>query len=88
VDGHFLFPVGESVRAVIRASASPGFWGSWLYKSRYPRRRFARATASSACPAATPSSWISINSCLLVPILPQLRTRRTVPKRSCSIMSE
>ena len=42
--------------------------------------------ASSAWPAAISSSWISTISCPLVPIRPQLRTRRTVPNRSPSIM--
>jgi hypothetical protein len=41
----------------------------------------ARATASSACSAVISSAKISIISFPFVPILPQLRTRRTVPNR-------
>ena len=46
------------------------------YRSRYPRRRLARATASSACPASISLAKASTSSWPLVPIRPQLRTRR------------
>lgn len=50
-----------------------------------PRRRFALAAASSVCPASISSAKSLSRSCPLVPIGPQLRTKRTVPNRSRSI---
>jgi hypothetical protein len=56
------------------------------HRSRYPRRRLSCAKASNALPASISSAWNSTNSCPFVPVRPRLRTRRTVPDRSRSIM--
>jgi hypothetical protein len=55
------------------------FYQFVLQRSRYPRRRFTCASVSSACPAASSSTWVSTISYPLGPIRPQGRTKRTVP---------